>query len=279
MIRNILIPTDGSEQGKIALEYGLYLAGKLKAALTGLHVTDVRLLQAPVFTDISGSVGLPPYQEFLPVVESGLEERAETILKAFGERCAEKGIPATARKVLGIIDESIIEAGRQADWILLARRGEHFHLGGGGILGSTAEAVVRKAGKPVLVTPDAYREIESMALAYDGSTPARHALSIAGGLAEAADWPLTAVVITDNQTLAAELMKQVEASLADRKIDAQTIVLPGREDKALLRFIQEGAVELMVMGAYGHGRLRELFVGSTTSAVIRKSPIPVLLTR
>jgi nucleotide-binding universal stress UspA family protein len=33
------------------------------------------------------------------------------------------------------------------------------------------------------------------------------------------------------------------------------------------------------MGAYGHNRLRQLFVGSTTSDVIRKSRIPVLLTR
>jgi nucleotide-binding universal stress UspA family protein len=279
MIRNILIPTDGSEQGKVALEYALYMAGKLGASLTGLHVVDIRLLQAPVFSDISGSVGLPPYQELLPAVEGGLEARAETILAAFQQRCGEAGVPATARKVMGVIDESIIEAGREADGILLARRGEHFHLGSGGILGSTAEAVVRKAGKPVIVTPDAFREIESMALAYDGSAPARHALSIAAFLSGAAAWPLTVVLITDNQTLAAERMKQVEEALADAKIDAQTIVLPGKEDKALLRFIQEGAVELMVMGAYGQGRLRELFVGSTTSAIIRKSPIPVLLTR
>jgi nucleotide-binding universal stress UspA family protein len=33
------------------------------------------------------------------------------------------------------------------------------------------------------------------------------------------------------------------------------------------------------MGAYGHNRLRELILGSTTSSVIRKSTIPVLLTR
>ncbi len=279
MIRNILIPTDGSEPGKVALEYALYIARKLGTSLTGLHVVDIRLLQAPVFSDISGSVGLPPYQEFLPAVEGGLDARAETILAAFQQRCGEAGVPATARKVMGVIDESIIEAGREADGILLARRGEHFHLGSGGILGSTAEAVVRKAGKPVIVTPDAFREIESMALAYDGSAPARHALSIAAFLSGAAGWPLTVVLITDNQTLAAERMKQVEEALADAKIDAQTIVLPGKEDKALLRFIQEGAVELMVMGAYGQGRLRELFVGSTTSAIIRKSPIPVLLTR
>ncbi|EKD21864.1 MAG: hypothetical protein ACD_87C00297G0003 [uncultured bacterium] len=50
-------------------------------------------------------------------------------------------------------------------------------------------------------------------------------------------------------------------------------------DKTLLRFIREGSAELLVMGAYGNNRLRELLVGSTTTTVIRKSTIPVLLTR
>ena len=61
--------------------------------------------------------------------------------------------------------------------------------------------------------------------------------------------------------------------------DCETITLSGKEQDEIIKFIREGAVELMVMGAYGHNRLRELFLGSTTSHVIRKSPIPVLLTR
>ena len=53
----ILIPTDGSDYGKTAIEYGIYIAKRLKAQLMGLHVVDIRLMQGPVFTDISGSVG------------------------------------------------------------------------------------------------------------------------------------------------------------------------------------------------------------------------------
>jgi nucleotide-binding universal stress UspA family protein len=61
--------------------------------------------------------------------------------------------------------------------------------------------------------------------------------------------------------------------------DCVIINLSGKESDEIIKYIKEGAVELMVMGAYGHNRLRELFLGSTTSHVIRKSPIPVLLTR
>ncbi|MBN1382388.1 MAG: universal stress protein, partial [Deltaproteobacteria bacterium] len=62
-------------------------------------------------------------------------------------------------------------------------------------------------------------------------------------------------------------------------IDSDVIILSGKEDREILRFILDGSVELMVMGAYGHNRLRELILGSTTSMVIRKSPIPIWLTR
>jgi nucleotide-binding universal stress UspA family protein len=280
MVKNILIPVDGSDFGKTAVAYGITIAPILGAQLTGLHVVDIRLMQGPVFTDISGSIGLPPYQEFLPAIESSLEAKAETILGEFRRQCEAAGIRPETKKITGVIDETIIEEGRKCcDWILLAQRGEHFHIGSGAILGSTAQAVVRRSGKPVLVTPERFREIKRMALAYDGSTPAQNALNLAAGLSARAAWPLTVVIITDDQSLGAELAKKTEQSLEAHRIDSTVIFLKGKEDKELLKFIREGTVDLLVMGAYGNNRLREVLLGSTTSAVIRKSPIPVLLTR
>jgi nucleotide-binding universal stress UspA family protein len=280
MVKNILIPIDGSDYGKTAIAYGIYIAGKLDAQLMGLHVVDVRLMQGPVFTDISGSIGLPPYQEFLPAIESSLDAKAESILKEFLDQCEAAGIHPDVKKITGVIDETIIEEGRKCcDWILLAQRGEHFHIGSGAILGSTAQSVVRRSGKPVLVTPEHFREINRMALAFDGSAPAQNALNLAAELSARAAWQLSVVIITDDQALCAELSEKVKAFLKNRMVDSTVLILKGKEDKELLKFIRGGTVELLVMGAYGHNRLREVFVGSTTSAVIRKSPIPVLLTR
>jgi nucleotide-binding universal stress UspA family protein len=87
------------------------------------------------------------------------------------------------------------------------------------------------------------------------------------------------VVITADQTLGEKISQRAEDFLTPFEIDSATLILPGKEDRELVKFIREGAVELMVMGAYGHNRFRELLVGSTTSTVIRKSTIPVLLTR
>jgi nucleotide-binding universal stress UspA family protein len=280
MVQNILIATDGSEHGKTAIAYGLALARKLDAKLTGIHVVDIGLLRGPVFTDVSGSVGIPPYQDFLPAIESSLEAKAEAILQDFRSQCEAAGVHPETIKVTGVIDEAIIAEGRRCcDWVLLAQRGEHFHLGDGAILGSTAQSVVRRSGRPVLVTPAQFSEIESMAVAYDGSSPAHRALKLAAELSARTAWPLSVVIITADQALGQRLSQQAEDFLAPFEIDGTILILPGREDRELIHFIREGAVELMVMGAYGHNRFRELLVGSTTSSVIRKSTIPVLLTR
>lgn len=280
MVKSILIPTDGSDYGKTAIAYGISIARKLDAQLTGLHVVDIRLMQGPVFTDISGSIGLPPYQELLPVIESGLEAKAEAILAEFRAQCEAAGLRPETKKVVGVIDQTIVDEGRRCcDWVLLAQRGEHFHLGDGAILGSTAQSVVRRSGKPVLVTPEQFREIKTMALAYDGSAPADNALNLAAGLSQQAGWPLSVVIITDDEAFGAKLSQKARELLAPLAVDSAVIVRKGKEDKELLRFIREGSTDLLVMGAYGHNRLREVLLGSTTSSVIRKSTIPVLLTR
>jgi len=283
MIKKIFIPTDGSANSLKALEYGIYIARKLDASLIGLYVLDVNLIQGPMLTDISGSVGMPPYDGFFDAIETSLNEKADCILKDFQERCQKSGVNVEVKKTIGRISQIIIEEAQNADLILMAKKGEHFHLKEGGLLGSVAEAVVRDSGKPVLVTPENFVEIESMALAYDGSDSALKALELSLELSKKAVWPITIVIITSDakkaDTLSAQIEEMNEKDSSAPMADCETIILSGKDQDEIIKFIKEGSVELMVMGAYGHNRLRELFLGSTTSHVIRKSPIPVLLTR
>jgi nucleotide-binding universal stress UspA family protein len=118
-----------------------------------------------------------------------------------------------------------------------------------------------------------------MAVAYDGSAPAHKALKLAAELSKQTAWPLSVVMVTADRASEENISKKAEVLLSDFKMDSVATILTGKEDKALLQFIREETVELLVMGAYGHNRFRELLVGSTTSSVIRKSTIPVLLTR
>ncbi len=278
-IKKILIPVDGSTNSAIALKFGIYTARKLGAAISGLHVLDVNLLQGPMLTDISGAVGMPPYDGFLDIVEKSLKERADFVLDNFRKQCLQANLQPEVKKVIGKIYEIIIDEAQNVDLVMMAKKGEHFHLKEGRILGSVAEAVIRHSAKPVMIIPDHFLEIESMGIAYDGSPSAKKALDFSLILSKQAAWPLTAVIITTDQEKAKQLSVQIEAAAEKRESECEVIILPGKEGVEIIKFIEENAVELMVMGAYGHNRLRELLLGSTTSQVIQKSPIPVLLTR
>ncbi len=279
MVKKILIPVDGSANSDTALQYGIYVALKLKAIISGLHVLDVNLLQGPMLTDISGAVGMPPYDGFFDAIQKSLNEKADFIINNFLENCQRAGLKPEIKKVMGKIDEIIIEEASTVDFILMAKKGEHFHLKEGGLLGSVAEAVIRNSGKPVMITPDNFLEIESMGIAYDGSPSAKKALDFSLVLSKQATWPLTAIIITSDREKATRLTSQIEEAAQEKENECEVIILPGKEGTEIIKFIEEDAVELMVMGAYGHNRLRELLLGSTTSQVIQKSTIPVLLTR
>jgi hypothetical protein len=87
MIKSILIPTDGSVNSNTALDFGFYLIQNFGAELNGLNVIDIRALEGPFFSDISGSLGFIPYQNYLPNYQRVLEERAEVILEEFKKKC------------------------------------------------------------------------------------------------------------------------------------------------------------------------------------------------
>ena len=98
MIKAILIPVDGSANSATAVDYGIYIAPKLEATLTGLHVIDIYLIQGPLMTDISATVGMPPYDGFFEAVETSLKEKAEIVLKNFEDRCRTAGISCLTKK-------------------------------------------------------------------------------------------------------------------------------------------------------------------------------------
>jgi nucleotide-binding universal stress UspA family protein len=173
----------------------------------------------------------------------------------------------------------IIEEGTRADCIILAQRGEHYSLTGSGLLGSTSEAVVRKSGRPVMVTPVSFREIERIGLAYDGSEASERALKVAAELSGNMDRPLAVLIITDDKEKADALTGKIKVLLGPYNVTRSVEIRSGKEETQIIEFTQQDTVDLLVMGAYGHSRIRELILGSTTSYVIRKSAVPVLMTR
>jgi nucleotide-binding universal stress UspA family protein len=250
MTENILIPTNGSDYTGTALEYGIYIAERIDAKLTVLYG------------------------------EENIDRGVQSVLNRADQRCRKARLDFQLKKVRELSDELIIEEAKDADWVFLPQNGEQFNGSRDELFGSLSEVVIVKSDPSVLVIPSYFQEIESMGLAYDGSSSADNALKIAAELSDKIRWPLSIIIVADDSDRAADLSKRIEELLDPyEEIDSDIVILNGQAEHEIIKFIKEGSVELMVMGAYGNSRFEELTLGSTASFVIRESTIPVLIIR
>jgi len=74
-------------------------------------------------------------------------------------------------------------------------------------------------------------------------------------------------------------LEDAKALLKAAGIEADTSVLPGQPETALSKLVDEASFDMLVMGAYGHSRIRTLVIGSTTTEMVRSCKVPVVLMR
>ena len=278
MIKSILIPTDGSVSSQTALDYGLYFAKLFRAEITGLNVVDIRSLEGPLLSDISGSLGFTPFQNYFPKFQKILEDRGNVILDGFKNKCAEKSFQPKLKRMSGVIANVIAEEAKRVDLVVIAQRGEHEQWSTG-LLGSTTDSVVRKSPRPVLVTPSTFREIKNVLVAYDGSTEANKALKTACEHFSDKEIQFQIVFITDDEQKQRKLTDEVNEFVSPYQVEYNIKCLEGDAGKEILSYSDQTKTDLIVMGAFSHSRLRDLILGGTTAFIIRNATIPVLLER
>src|SRR5262245_48885072 len=93
MVKSILVALDGSQHADSALEYGLWLARRMRARLIGLHVLDIVSIEGSFLHDVSGSLGFEPYLDFSSKMREALQERGNVLLDAFRTKCEQAGVP------------------------------------------------------------------------------------------------------------------------------------------------------------------------------------------
>ena len=75
------------------------------------------------------------------------------------------------------------------------------------------------------------------------------------------------------------MLREASAYLEPHQLDVKTILEKGNSVEGILKAAEREGCDLIVMGAYGHSRVRELFLGSTTDGILREAKSPVLLYR
>jgi len=277
MFKTILVPLDGSEYSQTALDYAIRIGDKYNAHLQLLHVIDVRALEGPLLHDISASLGAAPLVNYQSQIRAILEERGRAILKSAEELVQESGLKYASNLTVGIVNKEIIDAATHVDLVTMGRHGEHASWSSV-LLGSTLEAVVRKANRPILVTSDQVQTVSKILIAYNGDEHATQALHVAANMASEIDLEVIVLVVGDEEW-ATEKLEDAKTYLDPFQLTVTYLHEDGAPEKSIIAVADAQLCDIIVMGAYGENRIHELLLGSTTETVMRNTMIPILLVR
>lgn len=248
-INKIKIPVTGHSPDAVIRHYALYFANRLGASLLGLHAEVSGPSWKPTATGNEG--GKPPFHAFI-------------------SDCRDHGI-ASETLVAGGSWQSLLNDATSSDLTVLPCGKKcplpDFRL----------EELIFASPQPLLLCPDHYIDIESIALAYDGSASAKSALALAVWLSEKAAWPLSVLMVAENQDQGCRWMDEVEVYLDTLPINGTSIILSGAVEQALFGFMKEGSVELLMMGTFGHHAIPAGSIGRRTAYMINKAAFPLLM--
>lgn len=284
-MNKILTCTDGSIYATSVYDHAAWVAERMEAPIHVLHMLDPHRERAEV-VNLSGNLGVDTRQELLNELVNFEEtknrlarERGKAVLAVAREYFAAKGVKSVSYEQLhGALVETVTRMEENASLLVIGKRGESadfakLHLG------SNLERVIRASIRPVLVASRKFKPITRFLIAYDGGTSVRKAIDFiltqpllkgipcelvrAGRIDDDAEWFLQEE---------AQRLRNAGYEVVAEAIDGEPIDVIGKR-------VQETPIDLLVMGAYGHTRMRQLIVGSTTTTMVRTCGIPVLMFR
>lgn len=284
MSRKVLACIDASPYAQAVCDYAAWAAKKLDVAMSVIHVLDK---SAKVTTsDLSGSIGLGS-QEALLAQLAELDEKhgkltmesGRIILDAAKAHAEAAGVKAVDQRLRhGQLVETLAELEDETRLLVLGKRGlssadAHGHMG------THVEQVIRTLHKPIMVTQQTYTEPKSIMLAFDGSATALKGLEMLAASPLGKGLPVHLVMAGAN-TAATEAHMDAAAGILRNAGFTTTIAIVGGEPEDVLhQYQQQHNIDLLVMGAYGHSRIRQFIVGSTTTAMISKAKCALLILR
>lgn len=280
----LLTCTDGSIYARSVYDHSAWAASRLGAEVHVLHMLEHP--ENPAHHDISGAIGIDASAELMAELVSLAEAqgrvaiaKAQVILTDAQSHLTSAGVSKVVlEKRHGALVDSIAEFDATADLVVIGKRGEHadfakLHLG------SNLERVIRTCRHPVLVASRSFQPISRFLLAYDGSPSVLKAVDFVLGSPLLKGLHCHLVRAGKIDDTARYYLEETAAKLRAAGYTVTTQATSGPADEVIAAAVKEQQINLLVMGAYGHSRIREFIVGSTTTALIRTVSTPVLVFR
>ena len=282
MFKSILLAVDASHYSEVCTAYALEYARLLSAKVAVLSVLDRKEI-AIVYPYYYPTVDFPPVFDESVYENNDLfekqKQRAVEVLNRVEEECRKANVDCRAEIRDGLVSEIILDETHSADLLFVGQRGAGADYSTG-LLGSNLESVVRRSSIPIIVTPQTVRPLRTILVCFDGSDYAAKSLRAAAHLAASCpdcEVKLQVLGVCDDEEAAQDISKKAVKYLDAYQIRDILIHRQGDVPSRIIETADSEEADLVTMGAYGHSRIRELVLGSTTESVLRNIDRPVLL--
>ena len=277
---------DGLATTHAVVDGAFWAAERLQAPMALLHALE-RPEPMPPVGDYSGVIGMGAQDMLLERLNTLDEERthvaqeaARRMLDEAQARVDQTRIPSL--QVLlrhGDLTDVLLEHEDGARLFVLGR--QHRATAARKLrLDHRVESVIRNVRQPVMVmtTPE-FTPPEGFVVAFDGSATARRAVEAVARSPLLRGMPGLLAMAGEPTPEMLEQLHGAQAQLQQAGFAIDTRVVPGLPEEALPALLQSLGNMLLVLGAYGHSRIRQLIVGSTTTALLRLCSVPVVVLR
>lgn len=242
---DIIACLDGSPSAAAVCDYAAWAAKTLSMSLQLLHITE----------------------DDDPLAR----EQGRWILEQGRDRAILAGIEHPhLHQLYGDRSDLLSKLEKHIHLLVLGRSGEHKlagHLG----------SLIRNVHQPILVVPEHYREPESLLLAYDGSPTSQRCVDLLASSDLLSNLALHILWVATETPQRRTELEEIEQRMASTGREARLSIRSGEVEETLQRYLDEHAIDMLIMGTYGQSRLRELLLGSTTRHMLQSSHIPLLL--
>ncbi|DAB31347.1 MAG TPA: universal stress protein [Sulfurospirillum sp. UBA11407] len=280
MEKKILVCLDGSKLSRAVCDYGIFLSKELDLPLVLLHV--VEHTHTPSKLDLSGNLALGARDDLLEelVIEEMDESKkliakGRAVLKEFEVYAKEHGVQkCETLHRHGALEEILEELASSLQTAIIGLRGEDHNA-----IGSNVEELIRNLNTPILLVNGDFEPIQSVLIAYDGSTFATKALKAISKNPLLPHVKRFIANVNTDVASSAKLLLEAKKFFDEENLEVHTKSLQGDSIEALLSFAQEKDIDIIAMGAYSHNRLRSKIFGSFTTKMFLQATKPLLLFR
>jgi nucleotide-binding universal stress UspA family protein len=281
-LKDILVCLDSTEPGERRLALAAELARLHRAHLTGLYVVEPLQLTGYFSPAISGYVDVAAMETLDTRHRELARARAAEIELRFNEACRLADVTGEWRLVEGDAAYLGVQHGRHADLVVVGQIDPENPPPTGAA--RLPDQVALASGRPALVVPYAGRfgTIGTRVLvAWNRSRESARALNDALSLLQRAESVTVLTVNPEQGDGAGDLPgADIALHLARHGVKAEASYTVAEDidvGSVLLSRAADLGVDLLVMGCYGHSRMRELILGGATREILRHMTVPVLM--